>query len=185
MMGTKYLEHCGKMVIKNTTGGSSCTLDFKEGGYWGPTNVVAGVLHSSSGGVVANLEGKWDEQMTRKLDTSHLHVLWRITPFPKNAMEYYGFTSFGITLNEITADVEGRLPPTDSRFRPDVRALEVGDLDTAEQEKVRVEELQRERRTRGQERAPRWFKQVGDEWLYTGGYWEQRQRGWTDVEPLW
>lgn len=184
-MGTKYLEHCGKMVIKNTTSGDACTLEFKEGGYWGPTNVVSGTVSSRSGGVLANLEGKWDEQMARKLDTSHLHVLWRITPFPKNAMQYYGFTSFGITLNEITADVEGRLPFTDSRYRPDVRALEEGDLDRAEEEKQRVEEMQRERRNQGRERAPRWFKQVGDEWIYTGGYWEQRQRGWTDVEPLW
>ncbi|KAI0639227.1 Oxysterol-binding protein-domain-containing protein [Trametes polyzona] len=185
MMGTKYLEHIGKMVIKNTTSGDSCALDFKEGGYWGPTNVVAGVVTSRSGDVLANLEGKWDEQMARKLDSSHLHVLWRITPFPKNAAQYYGFTAFGITLNEITPDLEGKLPPTDSRFRPDVRALENGDLDTAEREKQRVEDLQRERRNKGQERAPRWFAQVGDEWLYKGGYWEQRQRGWTDVEPLW
>ncbi|KAI0757178.1 Oxysterol-binding protein-domain-containing protein [Daedaleopsis nitida] len=185
MMGTKYLEHCGKMVIKNTTSGDSCTLDFKEGGYWGPTNVVSGTISSRSGGVVANLEGKWDEQIARKIDSSHLHVLWRITSFPKNAMEYYGFTFFGITLNEVTPDLEGRLPPTDSRFRPDVRALEMGDLDGAEREKLRVEEMQRERRNQGQERSPRWFKQVGDEWIYTGGYWEHRQRGWTDVEPLW
>ncbi|KAI0824172.1 Oxysterol-binding protein-domain-containing protein [Trametes gibbosa] len=185
MMGTKYLEHIGKMVIKNTSRGDSCTLDFKEGGYWGPTNVVSGVINSSSGDVLANLEGKWDEQMARKLDSSHLHVLWRITPFPKNAVQYYGFTAFGITLNEITPDLEGKLPPTDSRFRPDVRALENGDLDTAEEEKQRVEDLQRDRRTRGQERSPRWFKQVGEEWVYKGGYWEQRQRGWTDVKPLW
>ncbi|RPD81820.1 hypothetical protein L226DRAFT_528057 [Lentinus tigrinus ALCF2SS1-7] len=185
MMGTKYLEHCGKMVIKNTTSGDSCTLDFKEGGYWGPTNIVQGTVNSRSGHVVANLEGKWDEQMARKLDSSHLHVLWRITPFPKNANQYYGFTYFGITLNEITPDLEGRLPPTDSRYRPDVRALENGDLDTAESEKQRLEEMQRERRNCGEERAPRWFKQVGDEWIYAGGYWEQRQRGWTDVEPLW
>ncbi|KAI0651676.1 Oxysterol-binding protein-domain-containing protein [Trametes meyenii] len=185
MMGTKYLEHVGKLVVKNTSRGDSCTLDFKEGGYWGPTNVVSGTVNSSSGKVLATLEGKWDEQMARKLDSSHLHVLWRITPFPKNAMQYYGFTTFGITLNEVTPDLEGKLPPTDSRYRPDVRALENGDLDTAEKEKQRVEDLQRERRNKGRERNPRWFKQVGDEWIYTGGYWEQRQRGWTDVEPLW
>ncbi|RDX56050.1 hypothetical protein OH76DRAFT_1518658 [Lentinus brumalis] len=185
MMGTKYLEHCGKMVIKNTTSGDSCSLDFKEGGYWGPANIVQGTVSTRSDGVVANLEGKWDEQMARKVDASHLHVLWRIHPFPKNPHQYYGFTFFGITLNEITPDLEGRLPPTDSRYRPDVRALENGDLDTAESEKQRLEETQRERRNRGEERPPRWFKQVGDEWIYAGGYWEQRQRGWTDVEPLW
>ncbi|PIL32143.1 hypothetical protein GSI_06849 [Ganoderma sinense ZZ0214-1] len=185
MMGTKYLEHCGKMTIKNTTSGLSCALDFKEGGYWGPANVVVGTVSSCMGEAVASLEGKWDEQMSRKIDSTHLHVLWRINPFPKNVMECYGFTSFGVTLNELTPDLNGHLPPTDSRFRPDVRALEEGDLDTAEHEKQRVEDLQRQRRNEGQERSPRWFKQVGEEWIYSGGYWEQRQKGWAGVEPLW
>ncbi|CCM02794.1 uncharacterized protein FIBRA_04905 [Fibroporia radiculosa] len=185
MMGTKYLEHCGKMVIENTTTGARCNLDFKEGGYWGPTNMVSGSILSSSGNIEADLEGKWDEQMSLKLDSSHLRVLWRMTPFSKNALDYYGFTSFGITLNEITSDLQSRLPPTDSRLRTDVRALEEGDLDLAEDEKKRIEEMQRDRRRRGADRQPRWFKQSGDEWVYAGGYWEQRARGWKDVEPLW
>lgn len=185
MMGTKYLEHCGKMNIDNISSGTRCVLDFKESGYWGPSNVVTGTVFSPSGETCALLEGKWDEQMARKLDSSHLHVLWRISPFLRNAPEYYGFTSFGITLNEVTPDLLGKLPPTDSRFRPDVRALEEGNLDLAEEEKARVEEMQRERRRAGTERRPRWFKQSGDEWLYAGGYWEQRAQGWKDVDPLW
>ncbi|OCH96631.1 hypothetical protein OBBRIDRAFT_743469 [Obba rivulosa] len=185
MMGTKYLEHCGKMTIENVSSGTRCILDFKESGYWGPSNIVSGTVFSPSGATSALLEGKWDEQMARKLDSSHLHVLWRMTPFSRNAPEYYGFTSFGVTLNEITPDLQGKLPPTDSRFRPDVRALEEGKLDLAEEEKARVEEMQRERRRAGAERKPRWFRQSGDEWLYVGGYWEQRAQGWKDVEPLW
>lgn len=185
MMGTKYLEHSGKMVIENTTTGSRCVLDFKESGYWGVANQVAGAVVSPEGHTIAHLSGKWDEQITQKLDDSHLRVLWQMTPFPRNAPEYYGFTSFGITLNEITPDLEGKLPPTDSRFRTDVRALEEGDLDLAEEEKLRIEEMQRERRRRGQERKPRWFKKVGEEWQYVGGYWEHRNEGWKDIEPLW
>ncbi|KAH9937519.1 Oxysterol-binding protein-domain-containing protein [Fomitopsis serialis] len=185
MMGTKYLEHCGKLTIENTTSGGKCVLDFKEGGYWGPSNQVSGTVVSSNGKTQAHLEGKWDEQMARKLDSSHLRVLWRITPFPKNAPDLYGFTAFGITLNEITSDLEGRLPPTDSRLRTDVRALEEGDIDRAEEEKKRIEEMQRDRRKMGAECRPRWFKQQGDEWVYVGGYWEQRDRGWKDIQPLW
>ncbi|KAL6304262.1 Oxysterol-binding protein-domain-containing protein [Sparassis latifolia] len=185
MMGSKYLEHCGKMVIENVTNGARCVLDFKEGGYWGPTNIVAGTVHSASGRTEAHLEGKWDEQIAQTLDSSHLRVLWRTTPFPKNAPEYYGFTSFGITLNEVTSNLEGRLPPTDSRLRTDVRALEEGNLDLAEREKVRIEEMQRDRRRRGAERKPRWFRPEGDEWIYVGGYWEQRLQGWKDIERLW
>ena len=185
MMGTKYLEHSGKMVIQNTTTGGRCVLDFKESGYWGVPNQVAGTVICPNGQTTAFLEGKWDEQITQKLDASHLKVLWRMTPFPRNAPEYYGFTSFGITLNEITPDLEGKLPPTDSRLRPDVRALEEGHLDLAEAEKIRIEEMQRERRRRGEERKPRWFKKVGEEWEYVGGYWELRAQGWKDIDPLW
>lgn len=186
-MGTKYLEHTGKLNIHNQTTGQRCILDFKEGGYWGPANVVAGTVLSSSGQTEMQLEGKWDEGIAQKLDSSgsHLRILWKINAFPRNAPEYYGFTSFGITLNEITPDLQGHLPPTDSRLRPDVRALEEGNLDLAEDEKQRIEELQRDRRKRGADRQPRWFKQVGEEWQYVGGYWEQRTQGWKDIEPLW
>lgn len=184
-MGTKYLEHCGKMTIHNSQTGARCVLEFKENGYWGPTNLVAGTVLSPTGQSAAQLEGKWDEQMSQKLDSAHLRVLWRTTPFPRNAPEYYGFTSFGITLNDITPDLEGKLPPTDSRFRPDVRALEEGNLDLAEQEKARVEEIQRERRRGGKERTPRWFQKVNGEWIYIGGYWEQREKGWNGIDPLW
>ena len=35
------------------------------------------------------------------------------------------------------------LPPTDARFRPDIRKMEEGDIDQAGQEKNRLEEKQR------------------------------------------
>jgi hypothetical protein len=186
MMGTKYLEHIGEMVIQNTTTGTRCALEFQEAGYWSPPNVIKGTLHVPSGKQEAALEGKWDEQLARKLDESHLQVLWRIAPFPKNSRELYGFTSFGITLHEITPDLADKLPPTDSRLRTDVTALENGDLDRAETEKNRIEEAQRERRRAGKEAEPRWFKKIGaEDWEYAGGYWEQRAAGWQGIEPLW
>jgi len=187
MMGTKYLEHCGKLTIDNTSTDACCVLDFKQSGYWADSNVVSGTIFSPSGKIVTYLEGKWNDQIAQTMDSSNFRILWRMTPFPKDAPEFYGFTSFGITLNEIASDLVGKLPPTDSRYRPDVRALEEGNLDLAEQEKTRVEEMQRERRRRGAEPEPRWFKQVGEEWIYKGGYWEARARGWTDVKVghLW
>ncbi|PPQ95634.1 hypothetical protein CVT26_008663 [Gymnopilus dilepis] len=187
MVGTKYFEHVGKMTIENVTTQFRCVVDFKQNGYWGPTNVVSGTVHDPDGNVVSHLEGKWDDQISQMLDESHFHVLWKMTPFPKNSPDYYGFTSYGLTLNELTSNLVGKLPPTDSRLRPDVRALENGEVDLAEEEKLRVERMQRDRRSKGQERQPRWFKEVGDEWHYVGGYWEARSRGWKQeaVSPLW
>jgi hypothetical protein len=189
MVGTKYFEHCGQLAIENVITRERCLVDFKQNGYWGPTNVVSGSIHDANGDVVGHLDGKWDDQICQILDTSgsHLRVLWKTTPFPKDAPECYGFTYYGITLNEITGDLVGKLPPTDSRYRPDVRALENGQLDLAEEEKLRVEQMQRARRNNGQERQPRWFRQVGDDWDYLGGYWESRAKGWTRdaIAPLW
>lgn len=187
MVGTKYLEHVGKLTIENVTNRSRCVLEFKQSGYWGVSNVVSGVIYSPDGDAVSQLEGKWDEQMSETVDESHLRILWRASPWPKETHDYYGFTSYSMTLNEITDDIKAILPPTDSRYRPDVRALEDGDITLADEEKLRVEEIQRERRRRGEDRQPRWFKQVGDEWIYTGGYWEARAKGWKGAKilPLW
>ncbi|KAK7064441.1 aconitase family-domain-containing protein [Favolaschia claudopus] len=187
MVGQKYLEHVGKFTIENTRTDARCVMEFKPSGLWGASpNMVAGIVHSPSGKVETHIEGKWDDQLSRTLDASHFKILWRVSPYPKDCQLYYGFTSFGITLNEITSDIDGKLPPTDSRLRPDVRALEEGHLEVAEREKTRVEEAQRDRRRKGHDTEPRWFKQVGDEWQYVGGYWEARAQGWKDagVSPL-
>ncbi|KIY45365.1 hypothetical protein FISHEDRAFT_66949 [Fistulina hepatica ATCC 64428] len=186
VVGTKYLEHVGELAIDASNGWRS-VIEFKQNGYWAPSNGVSATIFSPNGTVVSSLEGKWDEQMSQTLDNNSFRILWRISPFPKNAAEYYGFTFFGVTLNEITREMEGRLPPTDSRLRPDVRALENGNLDLAESEKLRVEEMQRERRRRGADRQPMWFREGPSGWEYVGGYWEARAKGWKSrqVEPLW
>ncbi|KAJ7630685.1 oxysterol binding protein [Roridomyces roridus] len=187
MVGTKYLEHVGKMNIDNTRTGARCVIEFKPAGFWGASNLVSGVVHDPSGEAVAKLEGKWDDQLSQMLDDSHFRILWRAAPFPTNTLEYYGFTSFGISLNEITGDMKGKVAPTDSRWRPDVRALEEGRLEEAEEAKSRVEEAQRERRRKGMDAEPRWFALVGSEWEYTGGYWEARANEWkgAGIKPLW
>lgn len=38
----------------------------------------------------------------------------------------YNFSEWDASLNEVTQGQRGRLPPSDARFRPDVRAIEDG-----------------------------------------------------------
>lgn len=64
---------------------------------------------------------------------------------PEDYELYYGFTRFAIELNELGPEVS-QLPITDTRLRPDQRALERGDLDAAERLKLQLEQNQRERR---------------------------------------
>lgn len=63
----------------------------------------------------------------------------------------YHFTQFGLQLNYLPDDLKKILPKTDSRMRPDQRALENGDLELATLEKQRLEEVQREARKKRQE----------------------------------
>lgn len=49
-----------------------------------------------------------------------------------------------MSLNELEQGMNKSLCPTDSRFRPDIRKLEQGDIDGAAIEKTRLEEKQRD-----------------------------------------
>lgn len=62
------------------------------------------------------------------LDIPNSRILWMSEPRPANSADYYNFSSFTFQLNELTEDMKSYLPPTDSRFRPDVRLLELGEL---------------------------------------------------------
>lgn len=44
------------------------------------------------------------------------------------SLQMYNFTSFAMTLNELEPGMERLLAPTDCRLRPDIRAMENGDI---------------------------------------------------------
>uniref|UniRef100_A0A8C5C854 Oxysterol-binding protein n=1 Tax=Gadus morhua TaxID=8049 RepID=A0A8C5C854_GADMO len=110
-------------------------------------------------------------------------LLWKITPRPPHSEKMYNFTSFALTLNEMEPGMEGLLAPTDCRLRPDLKAMEDGDLDGAMTEKERLEDKQRaarkERSKEEEEWSTRWFQTKtnpytgAEDWLYSGGYFER------------
>ncbi|KAI8823653.1 Oxysterol-binding protein [Fimicolochytrium jonesii] len=181
----RYLEHYGTLKITSQSTGHYCELTFKESGYFSSTkNEITGGIFSSNGQKAMSLSGNWDKSLQRFQDSSPnaLEVIWRAKPNPPHHAEIYGFTQFAVELNELTPDLDGCLPNTDTRFRPDQRMYEEGRADEAEAEKQRLEQKQRDYRktleTRGESWSPRWFRPdttAGpDAWAYKGGYWEQR-----------
>lgn len=80
------------------------------------------------------------------LETSEEYEVWRANEKLENNESMYCFSWFTLQLNFLPDTLKDKLPPTDSRFRPDQRALEHGDTDTAIKEKHRLEENQRKRR---------------------------------------
>ncbi|KAK9464695.1 Oxysterol-binding protein-domain-containing protein [Lipomyces arxii] len=96
----------------------------------------------------------------------------------------FNLTPFAITLNAIPPALRPWIAPTDTRLRPDQRAMEDGEYDFAASEKNRLEEKQRARRKQhekaGTSHTPRWFKKAKhpvtkeDYWEFLGEYWHVR-----------
>ncbi|XP_037046475.1 oxysterol-binding protein-related protein 1 isoform X2 [Bradysia coprophila] len=119
---------------------------------------------------------------TYSIDIPRSFTVWEADPRPPNTSEFYQFTLFAMSLNEMKPGKA--ICPTDSRLRPDIRKLESGDIDGAALEKTRLEEKQRDARKskkskKGDDFVPRWFNfgtnphTKQDDWLYTGGYWDR------------
>uniref|UniRef100_A0AAX7VKK0 Oxysterol-binding protein n=1 Tax=Astatotilapia calliptera TaxID=8154 RepID=A0AAX7VKK0_ASTCA len=118
-------------------------------------------------------------------------LLWKIAPRPANSVQMYNFTCFAMQLNELHKEMEGVIPQTDCRLRPDIRAMENGDIDLASEEKKRLEEKQRAARKNrskaDEEWKARWFQQgqnphtSSQDWLFCGGYWNRAYSQMPDI----
>jgi oxysterol-binding protein-related protein 3/6/7 len=195
--GEKYVEPVSTMTILNESSGAKAVVTFKAGGMFAGRSeeVSVQIIDSDGQPLSTGLAGKW---------TGHLNVtsngadtgkqIWTAGKLVDSPAQRYGFTAFAASLNEITAVEFGKLPPTDSRLRPDQRALEDGYIDEAEALKARLEERQRGRRRvmeeHSEEWIPKWFVKSGIEgdeeiWRLKGGrenYWEARAKNeWTGV----
>ncbi|KAL4919092.1 Oxysterol-binding protein-domain-containing protein [Aspergillus aurantiobrunneus] len=198
--GEKYVEPVGEMTVLNETTGHRSISTFKAGGMFsGRSEEVSTKLLDSSGrNTPLGLSGTWTSSISLTRNGSSGATIWTAGPLVSNAPKHYGLTTFAAALNELTAIEDQKIPSTDSRLRPDQRALEDGDVDRAEEVKVQLEEAQRARRrdmeAAGQSWEPRWFTKVGDApdgesvWRLKGGkdgYWEERTRGsWGTVCPV-
>ncbi|CAA3018897.1 Hypothetical predicted protein, partial [Olea europaea subsp. europaea] len=193
ILGNIYCDHHGTMHIQGNRQ-YSCKLKFKEQSILDRNpHQVHGFVEDVTGKKFATLFGKWDESMYfvngdgsgKVKDKSDASLLWKKNELPLN-LTRYNLTSFAITLNELTPGLKEKLPPTDSRLRPDQRHLENGEYDKANSEKLRLEMRQR-MSTKLQENGwkPRWFDRESEEgsFRYVGGYWEARDQGKWDGCP--
>lgn len=190
ILGKLYCEHYGTMHIRGNRD-YSCKIKFKEQSIVDrDPHQVQGIVQDRKGKTVATLFGKWDESMhymngdcsgkgKGSDPSSEAQLLWKRSK-PSKFQTKYNFSSFSMTLNELTPGLEEKLPPTDSRLRPDQRCLENGQYEMANSEKLRLEQRQRQA-SKMQERGwkPRWFaKEKGENaYRYVGGYWETREAG--------
>ena len=221
--GNPTVDNYGLMEVKNHTTGEVCTLDFKPRG-WSKASAfqVVGKVADRNGRTCWSMGGKWNDKIYARLtpgyeDTdfkssehnksvgksispNQAFLVWEANSRPTGIP--FNLTPFVLTLNAIPDTLRPWVAPTDTRLRPDQRAMEDGEYDFAATEKNRLEEGQRSRRKireqNGEEFVSRWFtkercKTTGEEyWQFSGEYWEERTRvaggsggKWVNLEPIY
>lgn len=222
--GSPSVDNYGPMEVKNWTTGDTCVIDFKARG-WKASSAyqVSGRVNDPDGKTRFSLGGRWNNKFYARLtpgyeatvdepktkdgpmhrrssvaDPNQAFLVWEANPRPAGIP--FNLTPFVVTMNDINDQLAPWLPPTDTRLRPDQRAMEDGMYDFAATEKVRVEEKQRAKRremeAKGEEFTPQWFAKTkcpitGEEyWNMDGRYWKEREKAlsgeaWKDVEEIW
>ncbi|XP_051818667.1 oxysterol-binding protein-related protein 3 isoform X5 [Antechinus flavipes] len=181
LSGQRWIEHYGEIIIKNLNEDSChCKVNFIKAKYWSTnSHEIEGTVFDKSGKAVRRLFGKWHESIYSGSRSSST-CIWRAHPMPKGHEQYYGFTQFALELNELDPLTKPYLPSTDTRFRPDQRFLEEGNIEEAETQKQRIEQMQRERRRvmeeNNLEHQPRFFRKSSDDsWVSNGTYLDLRK----------
>lgn len=200
--GNPTVDNYGPMEIKNWTTGEVCQLDFKPRG-WKASSAyqVVGKVLDAQGRVRWSVGGRWNDKIYARFtpgfedaeidkggskhgkhDEDKAFLVWEAHERPTGIP--FNLTPFVVTLNAIPDALRPHIAPTDTRLRPDQRAMEDGEYDFAATEKNRVEEKQRkkrrEREAKGEEFVPRWFTKgrcdtTGEEyWVFNHEYWKIR-----------
>ncbi|KAG0669049.1 hypothetical protein C6P45_004189 [Maudiozyma exigua] len=186
--GERYVEPTNEIEVISSKSGKAIIAFEKTGMFSGRSEAVTvDIISSNRSGKNQSLVGKWTDSLKDKKTGK---TIWKIGDTVKNPKEKYGFTKFTANLNEITSIEKDKLPPTDSRLRPDIRFYEQGKVDEAEKSKLELEQKQRERRQAGKDVKPKYFKKnKANKWIYMEGpdsYWEKRKRqDWGDAPVMW
>mmetsp|Transcript_44472 Transcript_44472/g.59003 ORF Transcript_44472/g.59003 Transcript_44472/m.59003 type:complete len:91 (+) Transcript_44472:2008-2280(+) len=81
-----------------------------------------------------NVTGNWNTEIyVQKLKPGkgEIEMVWRKSPYPEQADMMYGMSHFSLQMNYFPSWLHNKVAPTDTRRRPDQRALENGDMKAA------------------------------------------------------
>ncbi|KAJ2832413.1 hypothetical protein GGI24_001244, partial [Coemansia furcata] len=210
MIASFWIEHVGDLEVLNHRTGDITKLTFMQSGWTGKNKFkVTGDARNRRGEQVYEVAGDWTTKLVAKpvggnyasnvsddvvnysangdaIDVPRRpFVLWKAND-RETAGNSYHLTKYAMSLNDRPPELEPFLCPTDSRFRPDQRAMETGAYDLADREKSRLENKQRatrRRREQGELPAwkPRWFVRDTDKdsgesfWRFNDEYWTERE----------
>ena len=108
-----------------------------------------------------DITGNWNSRIFFNRVNETPEEVWTKTAPPELWDHMYGMSRFSLQMNYFPKRLENVVAPTDTRRRPDQRALENGDMKLAAVEKERLEVRQRAFRklheSSGTHHAPRYF----------------------------
>jgi hypothetical protein len=175
IVGRIWVDTFGDMRVQNLTTKATCDLQFTACGWSSRGRYeVNGFVKDNNEKEKLRMYGHWNKDLkcSKVSDdetTTWEKKLWQVEEREiKVAHEHpYGFNSFAVkSIGAETAPADGKLLKSDSRLRPDRRALEKADNSTASTQKTALEERQRaERRERRALECgpwkPRFFLETG------------------------
>ena len=168
ILGEMYIEPQGKVEVVNHCNSERCELEFKAKG-WTSKNInsILGVIKDEDGKARYHLTGKYTENFeVVDLESDETWEIWKSPESPPNAHMMYGMGSFALQMNLLNDTLKEKLPPTDSRFRSDVRLWEEAKLEEASDAKHGLEEWQRARKKTLKEEILKDKDLTGDDKLY-------------------
>ncbi|KAI6782539.1 Oxysterol-binding proteinc-like protein [Emericellopsis cladophorae] len=216
--GNPTVDNYGTMEIKNHTTGEVALVDMKPRGWKASSAyILSGKVLDSDGNVRVSMGGRWNSRIYARLtpgyeaavgepskekdngpvhrgslvDPTQAYLVWQANPRPAGIP--FNLTPFALTFNHLDDNLRPWIAPTDSRLRPDQRAMEDGEYDVAATEKNRLEEGQRGRRRAreeaGEEFVPAWFSKARCDvtgemyWQFNKKYWARREKAGPDGDP--
>lgn len=195
IMGKPYLYSHGEMLVTNLTTGDKAKVYYQPKGWSSSKDYQTdGHIIDKNDKVWYTFSGRSDSYLdAQDVNSKRLIQLVEKKPDIPNYERQYNYDIFNVRLNHLTKEMLKVLPFTDTRLRPDMRALEHCDYDLSNGEKTKLEEAQRLRR-KEMEKAqqlhkPLWFDiEMGQGNVvsakYKGGYWEARKSGKWPAEML-
>uniref|UniRef100_A0A3B4GX65 Oxysterol-binding protein n=1 Tax=Pundamilia nyererei TaxID=303518 RepID=A0A3B4GX65_9CICH len=180
LSGQRWIEHYGEMAIKNINSNvCQCKITFVKARTWSSTvNEIEGVVTDSDGKVVHSIFGKWNEAVFQGKPPSAT-CIWRSLPKLHESWSFSFLWRLGMALTD-SRNKSALIPTLTAFLYIYSRLLEEGNVDGAEEQKQRIEQLQRERRKVLQDNnmthQPRFFKKSKDDtWVSNNTYWEMRR----------
>ena len=108
--------------MKNNITGEHAEIEFHRRSKLHAEGTFDGKIFDKDNKAVYEIFGStYDSMSIKNIETQEEEQIWQINSLiPKAAQQYY-FNNLGILANHLSDAMKTQLPPSDSRFRPDIR----------------------------------------------------------------